>query len=50
MIRLFLLFLNVLVHTNLDIAAELRVLVGLERSRRIVAFILLQYHLITPVW
>ena len=29
---------------------EFRVLVGLGRSGRLVAFILLQYHLSTPSW
>ena len=35
---------------NLGLLLEFRLLVGIGRSGRLVAFILLQYHLSTPSW
>ena len=35
---------------NSGLMIELRVLIGLGRSRRLVDFTLLQYHLLTPSW
>ena len=41
---------KIFVCENEGLTTELRVLVGLGRSGRLVAFILLQYHVITPAW